>query len=107
MLVFVLIRHVRTENYYLQPQTFFQQLHFVFVLDMVDSQRQQAEERALKMKSVLVKTKKELAEAKKQVWYFPDPLIFAFLSEKQSWNDAFLNFIGMKFGGMVCYGHTG
>ena len=34
---------------------------------MVDSQRQQTEERALKMKSVLVKTKKELAEAKKQV----------------------------------------
>jgi len=38
---------------------------------MVDSQRQQAEERALKMKSVLVKTKKELAEAKKQVRNFP------------------------------------
>ena len=34
---------------------------------MVDNQRQQAEERALKMKSMLVKTKKELAEAKKQV----------------------------------------
>ena len=40
---------------------------FVFFVDMVDSQRQQTEERALKMKSVLVKTKKELAEAKKQV----------------------------------------
>ena len=39
----------------------------VFLVDMVDSQRQQTEERALKMKSVLVKTKKELAEAKKQV----------------------------------------
>lgn len=34
---------------------------------MVDNQRQQAEERAQKMKSMLVKTKKELAEAKKQV----------------------------------------
>ena len=41
--------------------------YIVFTADMVDSQRQQAEERALKMKSVLVKTKKELAEAKKQV----------------------------------------
>ena len=39
----------------------------VVFVDMVDSQRQQTEERALKMKSVLVKTKKELAEAKKQV----------------------------------------
>ena len=39
----------------------------VFFVDMVDTQRQQTEERALKMKSVLVKTKKELAEAKKQV----------------------------------------
>ena len=37
---------------------------------MVDSQRQQAEERALKMKSMLVKTKKELTEAKKQVQRF-------------------------------------
>ena len=34
---------------------------------MVDSQRQQTEERALKMKSVLVKTTKALAEAKKKV----------------------------------------
>lgn len=42
---------------------------------MVDSQRQQAEERALKMKSVLVKTKKELTEAKKQVRRLPDPLL--------------------------------
>lgn len=42
---------------------------------MVDSQRQQAEERALKMKSVLVKTKKELAEAKKQVRRLSDPLL--------------------------------
>ena len=40
---------------------------------MVDNQRQQAEERALKMKSVLVKTKKELTEAKKQVWRSPEP----------------------------------
>lgn len=40
---------------------------------MVDSQRQQAEERALKMKSMLVKTKKELTEAKKQVRRFPFP----------------------------------
>ena len=36
-------------------------------VDIVDSQRQQAEERAQKMKSVLLKTKKELSEAKKQV----------------------------------------
>lgn len=42
---------------------------------MVDSQRQQAEERALKMKSVLVKTKKELAEAKKQVRRLSDLLL--------------------------------
>lgn len=40
---------------------------------MVDSQRQQAEERALKMKSMLVKTKKELTEAKKLVRKFPFP----------------------------------
>ena len=45
----------------------------VFLVDMVDSQRQQAEERALKMKSVLVKTKKELAEAKKKVRSLPNP----------------------------------
>ena len=42
-------------------------------LEMVDSQRQQAEERALKMKSMLVKTKKELTEAKKQVRRFRYP----------------------------------
>ena len=40
---------------------------------MVDNQRQQAEERALKMKSVLVKTKKELTEAKKQVRRSSEP----------------------------------
>ena len=43
----------------------------VLVADMVDNQRQQAEERALKMKGMLVKTKKELAEAKKQVRVLP------------------------------------
>ena len=52
---------------------------------MVDSQRQQAEERALKMKSVLVKTKKELAEAKKQVRKFPDPLCSALIYVKSKW----------------------
>lgn len=50
---------------------------------MVDSQRQQAEERALKMKSMLVKTKKELADAKKQVRelthpFFPKTFLFLF-----------------------------
>lgn len=44
---------------------------FVLIADMVDNQRQQAEERALKMKGMLVKTKKELAEAKKQVRVLP------------------------------------
>ena len=39
----------------------------VGIVDAVDSQRQQAEERANKMKSVLVKTKRELAETKKEV----------------------------------------
>lgn len=46
-------------------------MNFVLVADMVDNQRQQAEERALKMKGMLVKTKKELAEAKKQVRVLP------------------------------------
>ena len=53
---------------------------------MVDSQRQQAEERAQKMKSVLVKTKKELSEAKKQVRCRPDqmPVFFIFFQWKES-----------------------
>ena len=45
-------------------------------VDIVDSQRQQAEERAQKMKSVLLKTKKELSEAKKQVRCRPDQIRF-------------------------------
>lgn len=49
-------------------------------VDIVDSQRQQAEERAQKMKSVLVKTKKELSEAKKQVRCRPDEMPVFFLS---------------------------
>ena len=48
-------------------------------LEMVDSQRQQAEERALKMKSMLVKTKKELADAKKQVRELSSLELFSFL----------------------------
>ena len=53
-------------------------------VDIVDSQRQQAEERAQKMKSVLLKTKKELSEAKKQVRCRPDemPVFFYLLPMK-------------------------
>lgn len=60
----------------MQQLNYFKSIHFVSVVEMVDSQRQQAEERALKMKAMLVKTKKELAEAKKQVRTLPESHLF-------------------------------
>lgn len=41
-----------------------------FSADIIDDQRQQLEERAIKMESVLVNTTEELSDARKQVSYF-------------------------------------
>lgn len=41
-----------------------------FPADIIDDQRQQLEERAIKMESVLVNTTEELSDARKQVSYF-------------------------------------
>lgn len=40
-----------------------------FSADIIDDQRQQLEERAIKMESVLVNTTEELSDARKQVSY--------------------------------------